>query len=162
VSALLLTIPFSVFGNFGRDYWDSVETLFASCSPPVSDDVLSVWYNGTVNAMNAVTYACVGCIVLAVFYYILRPKEPDVFAEWWYRGRWVATFIFCFTATAVIASMTLYGQLVVAQWYVGFSSNVCGIVPSFTAPDKMRYFAGMVLGVGTLVVVWFVSFLLMV
>ncbi len=59
------------------------------------------------NAMCAMAYSAVSAIGIAVFYYLLRPKDAQVFQIWWRRGRYVRrqnNALFTCQGLAVLAS----------------------------------------------------------
>ena len=166
VCALILTIPFSVMGSIGRDFWENSAATALTC-PQASraPDFMRHSLTQALTTMHAMTYSSIGAIVLAVGYYLLRPKADDVFQDWWSRGRFPVIFILCLTATAVVATMTLYGQLVAYQLLVGFNSDLCAALvpfPNNASTSMMRqYITTMCTGPGLLGLLCLTSTLLM-
>ena len=64
-------------------------------------------------------------ICIAVFYYILRPKNERRFRTWWRRGRFVVLLALSMATVSVVSGMDIFGWMVTAQYLDGFSDNVC-------------------------------------
>ncbi len=58
--------------------------------------------------------------------------------------KWGVLLILIFSISAVICTFTVYNSLAAAQWYVGFTSDLCDIANSRGAP--FHQYLGAVLG----------------
>lgn len=77
VNALILTIPFGVVSGFNSQFWDAYEQQMDAYG--CADQFWSRYYN-LEGENQAVVYCATGGLVLAVFYYVLRPSpenKPD-------------------------------------------------------------------------------------
>ncbi len=158
VAALVLTIPFGMIGNFGPDYWSWLSDEHARCVVDGNNfPSARHMYNFVFNLLNTTIYSSISAIIMAMIYYLFRPKQSDVFQKWWFRGRWALVFILVAVAICIISIMTLSGGVLAAQWYVSFSGDLCmlwsNVGPWYTGSDAVdarvgRYFWVMGLGVG--------------
>jgi hypothetical protein len=159
VAALLLTIPFSLVGNLSVEFWQAYEDELAACPGPVDMTFAKEMARLVSNILSCVTYACIGAIINAVFYYVLRPKEDDDFSQWWSHGRWGVLVLFILTATAVIGTMTLYGTIVGAEVMVRYPKDICNAA-KYRA-EEPNYQRTLGAGIGSIAFGWVVSILAM-
>jgi hypothetical protein len=159
VAALLLTIPFSLIGNLTVEFWQGVEDELIACPAPQHPEYAAYVYNQARDTLSCMTYSCIGAIINAVFYYILRPKHDEDFSKWWSHGRWGVFVLTGMTAAAVIATMTLYGTLVGASVLLRFPGDICiQAARPHLEPIYQRIVGA---GVGSLVFGWVLSLIAM-
>jgi hypothetical protein len=70
VNALVLTIPYGFVGNLSSEFWDN---LLLSMEIHGCDQYFYYYYYNMRNDVMAVTYASIAAIVIAVFFYVLKP-----------------------------------------------------------------------------------------
>jgi hypothetical protein len=159
VAALLLTIPFSLVGTLTVEFWQGLQEELAACPAPQHPGYASKMYHESRDTLSCMTYTCIGAIIVAVMYYILRPKNDADFGKWWSHGRW-GVFVLCgMTASAVVATMTLYGTLVGASVLMRFPGDICvQAARPHLEPIYQRIVAG---GVGSLIFAWVFSLIAM-
>jgi hypothetical protein len=131
VNALLLTIPFGVLGGMsGSQYWDATlaamqarsDTCLSMTGSSISFEDVFFW---TYQVFLGAVYSAIGGILLAIFYFFLRPKNTVVFQQWWVRARWVVTWIGFATASSTTACLLMCNQLVTAMWFFTPSGWIC-------------------------------------
>ena len=127
VNALLLTIPFGLVGSLGNNYWDWLEATMASCplGGNLDGNTFHDIYQAIYSQLCGTVYTSISCLLLACFYYLLRPKEDADFTRWWNRGIYVVAMILVGTLIAVIIALTLAGFLITGLWYVTPTSYKC-------------------------------------
>jgi len=119
VDALLLTLPVTMITALGSSYWDWLDGLdcaddFVPGTHTYMNDFL---YKEMVFEIWAQILASVTGIILAVFYYLLRPSCSKNFGVWWQRGKFVLLYSFVATTICVVfvllhASRNLNGRFV--------------------------------------------------
>jgi hypothetical protein len=87
VQALLLTITPSFMLALQDDFWENLQQSIDQCNIPNSSNI---WYNQVFVPLwgfivASITAECLG-LVLAVQYFVLRPKGVHHFTKWWKRG----------------------------------------------------------------------------
>ena len=159
VNALLLTIPFSLVGSLGNSYWDWLQELFETCphSAALGNNTFEGIYVGVFNQLVGTFYACISCLLLASFYYLLRPKAEKDFRLWWPRGRWVFGMLLIGTILSVVICLTLAGTLVTGFWYFTPTSYRC----DDHSPQNYLYAQGLSMGLLFIVFPSIVAILLM-
>ncbi len=150
VCALVLTIPFSILGNLGYEFWDFYKE--------VSPDTLCWVYNLTFNTLNGIILSSVTSIILTVFYYILRPRQAFQFLRWWHRGKWVLVAMFIGGTIAVSLTLSLCNTLIGAQYYYRSTDEQC---PSII-PGQIHYNVSVGSGMFILVLATILSFFTMI
>lgn len=121
VCALILTIPYGVMTAASPDYWDYVESTLAAC--PVQLYTYAQNYSLFSGAFNTVVYSNISVLIMAVLYYLLRPKDDDKFRKWWKSARYVVIMMMlgtlCSVTCLVIVSAWLF------SWYLVPTSKYC-------------------------------------
>ena len=98
IAALLLTVPFSVVGNFGYDYFNWLEEQLSLCEEAItlaslpggaSPSRVRKWLkNWLITTMIPSIFVIFTCML----YYISRPFDDSKFEHWWHRGKYVVFF----------------------------------------------------------------------
>jgi hypothetical protein len=152
VAALLLTIPFSLVGSLNQEYWDDLAETINGCKPAVpAESSPQAVFMTVFRPLNALVYFSMGAIMLAVFYFLLRPSENDMFEAWWKRGRFALALILVSAVSAVVCAFTVYNTLVAGQVFMGFSDNICEIARVEGATYE-RYLAAVIGGMFTIII----------
>ena len=63
-------------------------------------------------------------IGLTVFYYMLRPGDPELFKIWWARGGWAVLTLFVSAFVAVVMTVAMAGWIL-NGWYVVSTDTFC-------------------------------------
>jgi len=108
VNALILTVPFGLMLDLNNELW---EKLFAVDWGDCFSDSIDYRYRAIMDCMFACAYASMISLIIAIFYYLFRPKGK-YFHEWWFRGRWCLLMIFIGTGASIVGLLTLFGTVV--------------------------------------------------
>ena len=81
-------------------------------TPPSLNEIGNQLYMDVSSNIFNCTFASVIGLLLAAVYYTLRPKNPQVFLQWWPRGKFSLIFILIFTAVAIICLLAIFGMSV--------------------------------------------------
>jgi len=127
LNALLLTIPFSMVGSLGFGYWDALEAIFAKCpnSKNLGGNTLETIFRGTYQQLCGTIYSSISNLLMACFYYSLRPKSEEDFKAWWPRGMYVVVMLLIGTLLSVVCALTLAGTMVTGFWFFSPTSYRC-------------------------------------
>jgi hypothetical protein len=123
MDALILTIPYGLMSSADMSYWDNVEEVLNNCYATVGskfrmqDDFLLFK-----NSCNAVIFSSMASLLMAVVYYLLRPKGA-AFQVWWKRARYVIIMILIGTISAVVSLVAV--SLWLFAWYIIPTSRFC-------------------------------------
>lgn len=74
VNALVLTIPFSVMVDLGGEFWSNLYTIMETYG---CTEWYDYYYTHVRNNLLSTLYFSIAAIIIAVFYYILRPDFPQ-------------------------------------------------------------------------------------
>jgi hypothetical protein len=74
VNALVLTIPFGVMVDLGGEFWSNLYTIMETYG---CTEWYSYYYTHVRNNLLSTLYFSIAAIIIAVFYYILRPDFPQ-------------------------------------------------------------------------------------
>ena len=121
MNALIITIPYGLMGNLSKDFWDWVQTTLDAC--PTTKFKYSASFESFKNAFSSVIYSSIACLVMAMLYYLLRPKQVGKFRAWWKTARYVVIFLLCGTVTAVVSLIAISCWMF--AWYVIPSNEYC-------------------------------------
>ena len=98
INALVLTIPFSILASYSNSFWDWLNENNDQCDgnsyQKVADLLLNTLYTTAYSAMTS--------LIIAILYYILRPKNKEYFKIWYGHAKWAIFIMFCMTATGII------------------------------------------------------------
>lgn len=119
VNALILTIPFGIIGSLDNSFWDWLHENNTDCAGNSYGDVHKLF----INFLYATAYSSMISLSLAIFYYILRPKNQKYFNNWWKRAKYVILVMLGTTATSIISMLVNFGTL--CGWYTSRSSDLC-------------------------------------
>ena len=126
VSALLVTVPFSVVTAFDYEYWDWLQNVpCADTIPDMNGQSYDHYYlTQVIQQLWLSLFSSILGIGLTVFYYMLRPGDPQLFKIWWPRGRWAVFAIFVSAFIAVMITLTMAGWIL-NGWYVLSTDTFC-------------------------------------
>jgi hypothetical protein len=128
VDALIVTIPFGIVSAANYTFWDWLQTLPCNTDDFHHDHFGELpyyyFYYRFVGSIWQIVISCVIGIVLATFYYLLRPSDDEVFLRWWTRGKVVLVFSVVATAIGVLSTLYLAG-LLLDGWWVISTSQAC-------------------------------------
>ena len=99
IAALLLTVPYSVLGNFNSEYFNWLEDQMETCDPEnliyktipgksMASTVRQWLKNWSITTMIPSVFVIFTCML----YYISRPFEDRKFEHWWHRGKYIIGF----------------------------------------------------------------------
>lgn len=74
VNALVLTIPFGVLVDLGHGFWTELEEIMIDGG---CEEWMNYYYFHTRNNILMVLYASIAAVIIATFYYVLRPDFND-------------------------------------------------------------------------------------
>ena len=74
VNALVLTIPFGVLLDLGHSFWTELDVIMIEGG---CEEWVNYYYFHTRNNLLMILYASIAAIVIATFYYVLRPDFTD-------------------------------------------------------------------------------------
>ena len=121
MNALIITIPYGLMGNLSNSFWDWVQITLAAC--PTTKFKYSVSFASFKNAFSSVIYSCIACLVMAMFYYLLRPREVNKFRSWWKTARYVVIFLLGGTVCAVVSLISISAWMF--AWYIIPTDEYC-------------------------------------
>jgi len=121
VNALILTIPYGIMSSTGPDYWDYVEATLDAC--PATKFTFAQNYVVFSNSTNSVVYSTICCLIMALVYYLLRPKDNDKFRSWWKAARYAICVMMIGTATSVVSLIAISSWMF--AWYIVPTSTYC-------------------------------------
>ena len=105
-------------------FWEWEMSNIASCNggsynvtsgqfiPPSLNAIGNQLYMDVSSYIFNCTFASVIGLLLAAVYYTLRPKNPQVFLQWWPRGKFSLILILIFTSVAIICLLGIFGMSV--------------------------------------------------
>lgn len=121
VCALILTIPYGVMTSADHSYWDNIELTLSECESTkfTYEQDFRLFSGG----FNTIIYSNIAVLIMAVLYYLLRPKDEVKFRKWWKYARYVIMMMMlgtvCSIVCLVIASAWLF------SWYIIPNSKLC-------------------------------------
>jgi hypothetical protein len=98
INALVLTIPFSILASYSDSFWDWLNENNNQCDGSSYQKVADL----LLNTLYATAYASMTSLIIAILYYILRPKNKEYFKIWYGHAKWAIFIMFCMTATGII------------------------------------------------------------
>lgn len=121
MNALILTIPYGLMASASHDYWDWVETTLEACPDTkfTYDQAFTVFSN----SFNAVVYSTISVLVMAMAYYLLRPRTDVKFQKWWKNARYVLIIMLIGTITSCVSLIAISAWLF--SWYIVPTSQYC-------------------------------------
>lgn len=152
VAALVLTVPFSMVTALGSDYWDWLKANLKTCGIGSGNEDYFSSYAYLTNALNATVYSAILCLLLAVTYYILRPKDKH-FGVWWRTGKLAVLGMFFTLISSVISGLVVFGSF--CGFYAAGTEELCD-VKKYENPVNFITAAVIVLST------WFIGILLMI
>lgn len=121
VCALILTIPYGVMTSADHSYWDNVEDILSQCE--VKKFTYDQAFKPFSGGFNSIVYSNISVLIMAVLYYLLRPKDDAKFRKWWKYARYILMMMMlgtvCSVVCLVIASSWLF------SWYIIPNSKLC-------------------------------------
>jgi hypothetical protein len=103
INALVLTIPFSILASYSDSFWDWLNENNDQCDgnsyQKVADLLLNTLYTPAYSSMTS--------LIIAILYYILRPKNKEYFKIWYGHAKWAIFIMFFMTATGIIMIITI-------------------------------------------------------
>ena len=119
MNALVLTIPFSVMGSLGYEFWDWLEDTLDACGSNEFDYL----YRTVFSRLLACLTSSVIVLILAVLYYLLRPADQTSFQKWWNRGKWVKMMMVMGTVISVLVTYFIFSILLTT--FVSSTDRLC-------------------------------------
>jgi hypothetical protein len=121
LNALVLTIPYGMMTSADHNYWTWVETTLNNCKV----HKYSYHYNKLyfTRAFNSVLYSTIPCLVMALLYYLLRPKETKKFRKWWKFARYVVIMMMIGTIAGVVSLIAISQWIF--SWYAIPDDDYC-------------------------------------
>ena len=141
VQALLLTISPSLMLNLSGGTWDSLQQNIAQCNVPNTD---SLWYNQIFIPLwnfiiASITTECLG-LVLAVQYFLFRPKGKEAFIKWWNMGFYGMILLTSCILTTVFC--TLISLVYFVCYLIIPESELCATVQATQTTGRMTALSG--------------------
>lgn len=121
MNALILTIPYGIMASTNFEYWDWVESTLAGC--PDSEFTYDQDFSQFNNAFHTVVYSAITALLVAMVYYLLRPRKESKFKKWWKHARYV--FIIMLGATVVSCVGLVATSAWLFSWYIIPTSKLC-------------------------------------
>ncbi len=121
MNALILTIPYGIMSSADNQYWDWMEDTLKACVKTkfkYADNF--VLFS---DSFNAVVYCTIADLLIAMVYYLLRPKSDKKFRAWWKSARYVILMLLSGTAISVISLVAVSAWLF--SWYMIPTSKLC-------------------------------------
>ena len=126
VSALLVTVPYGVVTAFDHSYWDWLQNV--PCADTIQEfggqSYNHFYLKNVIQQLWMSLFSSMLGIGLTVFYYMLRPGDPEIFKIWWRRGRWAVFMIFVCAFVAVMITLAMAGWIL-NGWYVVSTDTFC-------------------------------------
>ena len=158
VNALVLTIPYSLIGSLSMSYWDQLRSAFDEQCGDTDHSAYNFTYLEIVSRLYGVVFSSVTSMCVACFYYILRPKDDEIFPKWWKRGKYTIGFIFLGCVASVSSVLIMLSSLV--PYYSNSTDNICNTTIFAGINNKYRQYSQA--GYFIIVIVMIVSILLMI
>jgi hypothetical protein len=98
INALVLTIPFSILASYSDSFWDWLNENNDQCDGNSYQKVADL----LLNTLYATAYSSMTSLIIAILYYILRPKNKEYFKIWYGHAKWAIFIMFFMTATGII------------------------------------------------------------
>jgi len=70
-------------------------------------------------------YSAVISLVMAMFFYILKPREKRAFEKWWVYGKHVVFMIFCGTCCSIYCTLSIAGFTMNPFLFYTSTENIC-------------------------------------
>jgi hypothetical protein len=121
MNALIVTIPYGIMASAGYDYWDWVEATLAAC--PETEFTYNQDFKQFSNAFNSVLYSAISVLLMAMSYYLLRPKATKKFRKWWKYARYVILMMLFGTVTSCVSLIAVSAWMF--SWYMIPTSKLC-------------------------------------
>lgn len=150
MNALVLTIPYGIMSSAGYDYWDWVQDTLKQC--PSTKFTFDQDFNQFGRAFHAVIYSAITILLVAMAYYLLRPRTVMKFRRWWKAGARYVIFIMLAGTTSSCISMVACTTWMFS-WYMMPTSKLC----TYSAWAS----GGAIFGVAFILVTFFISLFLM-
>ena len=135
LSALLLTIPYSVVVELNHEYFDYIESRIETCQSDYWQTYTAEWLLAETKANLLLTMIpAIFSLLVTVAYYVLRPsdlpnrsEELDAanFTQWWQRGKYIPLIIFIAVTISIWGAYLILFHLV--NFYVNSTSEFCKI-----------------------------------
>jgi hypothetical protein len=121
MNALILTIPYGIMASAGYDYWDWVEETLAACE--VTEYTYEQNFNIFGTAFYGVVYCTIAVLLMAMVYYLLRPRTDKKFRKWWKFARYVILMMLLGTIISCVGLVGITAWLF--SWYMIPTSKFC-------------------------------------
>jgi predicted membrane channel-forming protein YqfA (hemolysin III family) len=121
MNALILTVPYGIMTAANFEYWDWVESTLDAC--PSTKFSYHQDFRTFSSTFNAAVYSTICVLIMAMFYYLLRPKDDTKFRHWWKSTRYVVILMLIGTITAVVSLVAVSNWLF--SWYMIPTSKLC-------------------------------------
>jgi hypothetical protein len=119
--ALILTIPYGIMASTGYDYWDWVENTLAACE--TTEFSYKQDFTLFRIAFSGVVYCTISVLLMAMAYYLLRPKTDAKFRRWWKYARYVILMMLLGTVISCVGLVGITSWLF--SWYMIPTSRFC-------------------------------------
>lgn len=121
MNALILTIPYGLMASADHEYWDWVKETLAAC--PDTDFTYARAFSTFSASFNAVVFSTISVLVMAMVYYLLRPKNDAKFQKWWKHARYVVFVMLFGTIVSCVSLIAVSSWLF--SWYIVPTSEYC-------------------------------------
>lgn len=138
ISALVLTIPYSVIGNLGPSFWQNFREAVIAC-----DDDVSAWYEVPrdliLNNLYCSLVSSVCGIILSTFYYLFKPATKNLMTVLTMRK--LKYLVFVLFMTCIIAIVSIMNLAVMLSWTytVDYTDQWCRPQPSLRDNGRGTY-----------------------
>jgi hypothetical protein len=146
ITALILTIPFSLLPSLDYNYWQSTKNyVFDNCG----DDATSAWdtinfnYPLILNNLGGAAVSAAASLSIVGFYYTLKPSDIEIFNKWWKVAKYAFVLCLLLTITSVVC---------IFDYYIAFeatliSRNICTQYKTHThggGSEGMGFFSALI------------------
>lgn len=126
VSALVITLPFGVFGMFGGGFFDSFEAYIGACLPQHAeeqDGYLFYVQARLVGTIYSQLICALTAFVICACYFVLRPTEPH-YKKWLSKGRVGFIVVFALSGYSVLGVSLTASNIV--SYFTQNQTLACG------------------------------------
>ena len=125
VQALLLKISPSLMLNLsGTQFWSDLEESITECDIPGTENI---WYHQIFIPLWGLIIASIstqaGGLVLAILYFLFRPKGEESFQIWWKRGFYAS--LLAVSCVLISIACTLVSLLYFLLYLIVPSNQIC-------------------------------------
>eukprot|EP01031_Cornospumella_fuschlensis_P020008 gene20008-24514_t len=106
------------------DFWDWFKEHNKDCGIGHGNEDYFNSYALLMNSLNATVYSAILCLLLAVTYYIFRPKDQH-FPIWWKTGKLAVLGMFFTLISAVISGLVVFGSF--TGFYAAGTAELCDV-----------------------------------